>query len=124
MLVIYDKETGKVIAINGVKPNGRKLSDAEKNVTLAEALPDTLMFLSIQDEVTMDKVFDAITSGLNVYIRRNETGDLRVELPDMIPNPASIPQPPPEPTFAELQEQQLAQAEAIAAIFERLEGGL
>jgi hypothetical protein len=29
----------------------------------------------------------------------------------------------PEPTLAEIQAQQLVQAEAIAAIFERLEGG-
>lgn len=34
------------------------------------------------------------------------------------------PQHTPEPTLAELQAQQLAQAEAIAAIFERLEGGV
>jgi len=33
------------------------------------------------------------------------------------------PEPTPEPTLSELQEQQLAQAEAIAAIFEMLTGG-
>lgn len=43
---------------------------------------------------------------------------------DTVPKPEPSPQPPPEPTLEELQEQQLAQAEAIAAIFERLEGGV
>ena len=41
-----------------------------------------------------------------------------------LPKPEPTPQPTREPTLAELQEQQLAQAEAIAAIFERLEGGV
>ena len=40
------------------------------------------------------------------------------------PKPEPILQPPPEPPLTEIQEQQLAQAEAIAAIFERLEGGV
>ena len=36
------------------------------------------------------------------------------------PEPEPTPQPTPEPTLAEIQEQQLAQAEAIANIFELL----
>lgn len=43
---------------------------------------------------------------------------------DTVPKPEPSPQPTPESNLSELQEQQLAQAEAIAAIFERLEGGL
>lgn len=39
------------------------------------------------------------------------------------PTPPEPEPTPPEPTLTEIQEQQLAQAEAIAAIFERLEGG-
>lgn len=50
-----------------------------------------------------------------------ENGKLVDVTPLTKPEPA--PQPAPEPSIAELQEQQLAQAEAIAAIFERLEGG-
>lgn len=38
--------------------------------------------------------------------------------------PEPTPQPAPEPTLTEIQEQQLAQAEAIAALYERLEGGI
>lgn len=40
------------------------------------------------------------------------------------PEPEQTPQPAPEPSIAELRDQQIAQAEAIAAIFERLEGGV
>lgn len=124
MLIIYDKSTGKVISVNGVRPNGSKLSDAEKNVVLAEPLPDNKGYINIADETLMDKIFTVVDADVTLYVHYNENNNPEIVLPEPLPQPEPAPQPALEPTLAELQAQQLAQAEAIAAIFERLEGGI
>jgi len=72
-----------------------------------------------QIEVTKE-IYDQLTH-LPTDFETDSEGNIISVTP--APEPEPTPQPTPEPTLAEIHEQQLAQAEAIAAIFERLEGG-
>ncbi len=119
MLLIYDKDTGKVISVSGVRPMRKTLNSIEKQVELVEPLKENECSILITDENVMDKVFRACDAKIDIFI--DDNGE--VILPESIPEPEPTSQPPPEPTLTELQAQQLAQAEAIAAIFEMLTGG-
>lgn len=72
-------------------------------------------------EVT-EEIYEQLTR-LPADLAIDEDGNMTVT-PAPAPVPDPEPQPAPEPTLAELREQQIAQAEAITAIFERLEGGV
>lgn len=72
-----------------------------------------------QIEVTKE-IYDQLTR-LPADFETDAEGNIISVTP--APEPEPQPQPPPEPTLTELQAQQLAQAEAIAAIFEMLTGG-
>ena len=72
-----------------------------------------------QIEVTKE-IYDQLTR-LPADFETDTEGNIISVTP--APEPEPTPQPTPEPTLAEIQEQQLAQAEAIANIFELLIGG-
>jgi hypothetical protein len=72
-----------------------------------------------QIEVTKE-IYDQLTR-LPADFETDTEGNIISVTP--APEPEPEPQDTPTPTLAELQAQQLAQAEAIAAIFEMLTGG-
>ena len=108
--MIIDKNT-KCYSFNSCFPNENftNLSDDEVFV-VDETNPENKMLISkvLEHSPYMDFV-------------TNEAGDLIDIIP--LPKPEPDPLPSPEPSIEELYAQQLAQAEAIASLFEMLTGG-
>lgn len=85
MLIVYDKNTKRVVSVSGVRPEGRKLSDAEKQVMPVEPLPENQAYMHIKDEDIMEKVFKVLDAGLDLFVATSEDGNDTVVFPEIIP---------------------------------------
>lgn len=74
MLIIYD-QTGEIQGISGPCPEGRKLSEAEKTVTLAEPLPPEHSTITIKEEALMDAIWASHKAGARIELVLDEQGN-------------------------------------------------
>lgn len=64
-----------LIGVIGVRPDGRRLSDAEKTVTLVEPLPPGHSTIAVKDEALMDAVWNSYDAGARIELVLDEQGN-------------------------------------------------
>jgi hypothetical protein len=93
--VIIVCNANDLIGVIGVRPNGRRLSDAEKTVTLVEPLPPGHSTIAVKDEALMDAVWNSYDAGARIELVLDEQGNAVGVKPftpiaiDAAPSPAS-----------------------------------
>lgn len=92
----------------------------EDNQIVSCSRSDTEVSLAANERYISEDIYNKLVY-LPATFETDEHGNIISVTP--APEPVPEPQDTPTPTLAELQAQQLAQAEAIAAIFEMLTGG-
>jgi hypothetical protein len=90
----------------------------DDNQIVSSSRSDTEVSLAANERYISEDIYNEL-----VYLPATFETDAHGNIISVTPAPAPEPQDTPTPTLAELQAQQLAQAEAIAAIFEMLTGG-
>ena len=96
MLIVYDKTTLECVAVNGIVPYNRNLTEAEKDVQIAEPLPDNYDYYKVMDDDLIAKVWRARYAGIGIRVGLD--GDFKPigvefdgDVPDVFPEPEPIP---------------------------------
>lgn len=87
---------GQIQSISGVRPEGKTLSEEEKEVFFAEPLPPGHSTIAVKDEALMDAVWNSYDAGARIELVLDEQGNAIGVKPftpitvKAVPSPASV----------------------------------